>query len=55
MKGKTRDDLRGKKLPREQIEKGLLTKHRNGTKHLQEDENGFLIYKNGLIDPSKYE
>lgn len=54
MKGKP-SKLKGRKIPKEQVEKSLLTKHRNGTKHLQEDENGFLIYKNGLIDPSKYE
>ena len=46
---------KGKKQSKESIEKMLLNHHKSGIIHLQEDENGFLIYKNGLIDPSKYE
>lgn len=40
---------------KESIEKMLLTSHLNGKIHLQEDENGNLIYKNGIIDPRKYQ
>lgn len=46
---------KGKSIPKEVKEKELLVKHQKGTIHLQEDENGNLIYKNGLIDPRKYQ
>ena len=46
---------KGKSIPKEVKEKELLVKHQKGVIHLQEDENGNLIYKNGLIDPRKYQ
>lgn len=54
-KRKMSEVRKGKPLPKEVKEKELLVKHQKGQIHLQEDENGNLIYKNGLIDPSKYE
>ena len=54
-KKKLSEARKGKPLPKEVKEKELLVKHQKGTIHLQEDENGNLIYKNGLIDPRKYQ
>lgn len=55
IKGKPRNDIKGKKLPLETIEKCIVKKQRKGSIHLHTDENGNLIYKNGLIDPRKYQ
>lgn len=53
MKGRE-SKVKGRIVSQEEIEKNLLTRHQNGRIHLQEDENGNLIYKNGIIDVNKY-
>lgn len=53
-KKKLSESHKGLKISKEPLEKQLYIKHQNGQIHLQEDENGNLIYKNGIIDISKY-
>ena len=46
--------LKGRHVTQDDVEKRLVTKQEKGIINLPTDENGNLIYKNGIIDINKY-